>query len=268
MEKVDEILPGASIDRFLKENADRWSAETCRSYKRSLDELGMFLAKKGPPGSRTLEKWCTYLKSLGYSERSVNLRISAANNYFRWCGRSDLRMHHRQTETVTPVPEMKREEYLRLLKTARTLKKQRLYLLVKLFATTDLPLQYLDLVTVEIVRKGGARFQIHDGAVIFECPDGLRKELLEYAQDRHIEAGPIFVTRTGQPINRSNLCREMQELCRKAGVSEQKGNPRSLRGLYQSTQKELRSNLEEMIHQAYEHLLQQEQTSVGWEKED
>lgn len=268
MEKTDEILPGASMEEFLKENSARWSRETSRSYRRSLEELKLFLAQKGPPGSRTLEKWCAYLKSLGYSERSINLRISAANNYFRWCGRSDLRMHHRQAENASEAPELTREEYLCLLKTARSLKKRRLYLVIKLFATTDLPLQYLDLITVEIIHRGEARFPVHDGAVAFLCPADLRRELLEYAVDQHIENGPIFVTRTGQLVNRSNLCREMQELCRKAGIAEQKGNPRSLRNLYQATQRELHADMERMVHQAYERLLQQEQIAVGWERED
>ena len=84
--------------------------------------------------------------------------------------------------------------------------------------------------------------------------------------DNGIVRGPVFLTRGGQAVNRSNLCREMQELCRKAGIPEQKGNPRSLRKLYQSTQSELRSGLERMMRQAYEQLLQAEQASAGWKE--
>lgn len=267
VQKSDEILPGASIERFLQEYSEQWNAETRRSYGRSLNELKAFLGKKSIPGIRTLEKWCASLRTVGYSERSINLRISAANNYFRWCGRTDLLMHHRRTETIPPSPELTRSEYLRLLKTARTLGKQRLYLLIKLFATTDLPLQCLEQVTTETICRGDAEIPLHGSVVSFECPDGLREELLAYASERQIEEGPIFVTRSGQPLNRSNLCREMQELCRKAGIEEQKGNPRSLRNLYQATQKELRADVEKMVHQAYKRLLQQEQTSVGWREE-
>lgn len=267
MQKPDEILPGASIEDFLQEKAERWNAETLRSYSRALNELKQFLGKKSVPGIRTLEKWCAYLRSIGYSERSINLRISAANNYFRWCGRNDLLMHHRRTMKILPSPELTRAEYLRLLETARSLGKQRLYLLIKLFATTDLPLQCLEQITTEVVRRGRAEIPLHGNVISFECPEGLRGELLAYAADQQIEKGPIFVTRSGQPLNRSNLCREMQELCRKAGIAEQKGNPRSLRNLYQATQKELRADMEKMVHQAYKRLLQQEQTSVGWREE-
>src|SRR5699024_329622 len=141
---------------------------------------------------------------------------------------------------------MTRSEYLRLLCTARAMGKRRLYLLIKLFATTDLPLQCLERVTAEVIRAGEGTLEFREGNVQFHCPVGLRKELLDYMADNGIVRGPVFLTRGGQAVNRSNLCREMQELCRKAGIPEQKGNPRSLRKLYQSTQSELRSGLERM----------------------
>lgn len=165
---------------------------------------------------------------------------------------------------VKQPPAMTRGEYLRLLCEARALGKHRLYLLIKLFVTTDLPPQCLDQVTVEVVEKGRAAFHLHGGEVLFVCPEGLQDELLEYAQEQGIHQGSVFVTRGGQTINRSNLCREIRELCRKVGISEEKGNPRSLRYLYRATQSEIRSGLEQMTQQAYMQLLQTEQISAGW----
>lgn len=52
------------------------------------------------------------------------------------------------------MPELTRNEYLRLLQTAKLLGKRQTYLLVLLFGTMDLPLHALSCVTVEAVREG------------------------------------------------------------------------------------------------------------------
>ena len=262
----DEILAGFSISNFVCQNEAKWNTTTRSSYSRSLCELYEFMGVHGPPDLASLQQWVEQLKEKGYGGRSINLRISAANNYFRWCGRPDLLMHHQHTDAVSQSPEMTRSEYLRLLCTARAMGKRRLYLLIKLFATTDLPLQCLEQITAEVIRAGEGTLEFREGSVQFHCPEGLRQELLDYMADNGIVRGPVFLTRGGQAVNRSNLCREMQELCRKAGIPEQKGNPRSLRKLYQSTQSELRSGLERMMQQAYEQLLQAEQASAGWKE--
>ena len=67
----------------------------------------------------------------------------------------------------------------------------------------------------------------------------LRQELLDYMAETGIYRGPVFISRTGQVWNRSNIFRRMQELCLRAGVPEEKANPRCLRNLYKATQQTL-----------------------------
>ena len=261
-----EILPGFPLEAFLQgPDSAAWNRDTCRSYRRALYELQHFLAGKGLPTPQLLEAWQADLHRQGYRQRSVNMRISAANNYFRRCGRHDLLMHHSRPNAV-PVPELTRAEYLRLLQTARGQNKHRLYLLIKLFATTDLPLQCLEQITVQVVQDGGAMLDCRGSPLEFHLPAALRQELLDYIAEHGPASGPVFITRGGRPINRSNLCREMQELCRAAGVPEQKGSPRCLRNLYQATQNDIYANLEQMLQQAYDQLLQAEQTAAGWKE--
>ena len=47
-----------------------------------------------------------------------------------------------------------------------------------------------------------------------------------------IAAGPVFVTRTGRPLDRSNIWHDMKALCREAGVAEGKVFPHNLRHLF------------------------------------
>ena len=65
-------------------------------------------------------------------------------------------------------------------------------------------------------------------------------------------------------MNRSHLCRSIQELCRTAGVPEEKGSPRCLRALWRSTQDRLHADMEQQIRNIYSLLLQAEEETAGW----
>ena len=49
-------------------------------------------------------------------------------------------------------------------------------------------------------------------------PSKLTVKLRRYAKKHGIRKGSIFITRTGKPIDRSNLWSEMKRLCEKAGI--------------------------------------------------
>lgn len=257
------ILPGYSIEAFLAQGKN-WQEDTRQSYRRALCDLQRYLAACGArPDPDTLQGWQQTMRRQGYRQRSVNIRVSAANSYFRWCGRPDLVMHHAQVEK-TQTPELTRGEYLRLLRTARAQGQYRLYLLVKLFGTTDLPLQCLGQVTADLVRSGGGRLHCHGEDVDLHLPHGLQAELLAYMEQNGVADGPVFVTRNGRVINRSNVCRTMQELCQAAGVPQEKGNPRALRNLCQSTRQGIYAQVEQLARHAYEQMLETEQEAIGW----
>lgn len=154
----DEILEGFSIGAFFQEQESQgWMPDTKQRYAKCLYELRDFLAGKGPPGRELLNQWQRQLESR-YSRSGVQVCLAAANGYFQWCGRPDLQLYpaqSREGEEGDEIPAVTREEYLKLLRAARTLGRQRSYLLVKLFATTGLPLQCLEQVTAEVVRQGG-----------------------------------------------------------------------------------------------------------------
>ena len=63
----------------------------------------------------------------------------------------------------------------------------------------------------------------------------LQKKLLRYMKQHRIAFGPVFVTRSGAPLDRSNIWREMKALCRAAGVSDKKVFPHNFRHLFART---------------------------------
>ena len=127
-----------------------------------------------------------------------------------------------------PCPELTRREYLRLLNTARMLKRERTY-----FSDQDDLLRRACVFSSFPGDSGSGRSgkHRHTGTVRKSgstYPPVLREELLAYAGRRGIRSGPVFITRNGSPVNRSNVSDSIRRLCRDAQVPEEKGNPRCL----------------------------------------
>ena len=73
------------------------------------------------------------------------------------------------------------------------------------------------------------------------------------------------MTKEGKALDRTYVCTIVRQLCRAAQVSEEKGNPRCLRRLYQNTLATIEANVALLVEQAMDRQLELEQLSVGWE---
>lgn len=184
------------------------------------------------------------------------------NGGFCWAGPDAAQQE--MTEQTGLSPGLTREEYLRLLRAARDKGQERTYLLIKLFATTGIPVQCLDQVTAQLIRDGQGELRRHKMKIRFFCPEVLRQEFLNYMANHGIYEGPVFVTRRGNTLNRSNLFRNIQVLCKPAGVAAEKCNPRCLRELYRTTCIRIQRRVEKLSAQMYEELLEEEQKAIGW----
>ena len=127
---------------------------TIEEYKRNLRLLYDFLPDHKRIKKDTLQRWRDSLLEQGYTARTANARVSAANSSLAFCGRRDLQLAHQLETEAYAQPELTRNEYLRLLQTARVLGKERLYLLIKLFGCTGIAVQNIERVTVEAVKAG------------------------------------------------------------------------------------------------------------------
>lgn len=96
-------------------------------------------------------------------------------------------------------------------------------------------------------------------------PSGLQQELLNYARRKDITTGPIFQTRGGKPMWRTNVTFAIGNLCEEAKVPVEKGNPRCLRQLYQQTIAGIEENVARLVKQEYNRLLDCEQAYIGWD---
>ena len=215
----------------------------------------------------SLETWRDQLVKEGYAPSTINEFIVVANGYLEFVGAREFQVVEHLTLEEELQPELSRTEYLRLLQTARALGRERTYLLVKVFGNSELPVQELPKVTVEAVREGRVNVSSKGIRQVIRFPECVRKELLAYAEREKIQSGPIFLTRKGEPMSRTNVNTGIGQLCLSAQVPEEKGNPRCLKRLYQTTREGIQRNIALLVEQAQERLLEEEQLSVGWEEQ-
>ena len=152
------------------------------------------------------------------------------------------------------------------MQTARTLGKERSYLLVKLLGSTGIPVQELPKITVEAAASGRAVLHMGGREQAAILPASLAQELLRYAKRMGISSGPVFTTRNGQPLRRGNVSDSIKRLCRDAQISAEKGTPLRLKELYQRTVEEIQHNMTQLAEETYHRLLTDEQQAIGWEE--
>ena len=252
------------FEEFLESLAENGrTRETVTTYRRGLNRLYEYLPEEKCLRQGTLETWREELLAQGYAHQTINCCVAAANSLLEYCGRRELQLGKPLGRSAAIQPELTRNEYLRLLSTARTLGKERTYLLIKVFGSVGLTIHQLPSLTREAAEAGKLVFP----TAVLHIPACLREELLDYADRKGILTGPLFVTRNGKPMNRTNVTGTVQALCRDARVAEEKGNPRCLRRLYQNTQAGIQSNIALLVEQAHDRLLETEQLVIGWRED-
>lgn len=143
------------IGSYLSSLGERGrNPSTVSSYRKKLELLYAALPG-GRIGRGTLRQWREQLLDQGYSPSTVNTSVSAANSFLEWLGCREFQLTGRLSCGRDAQLELTRSEYLRLLSTARALRQERVYLLIKLFTSTGLPVHELEQVTVEAAGEGG-----------------------------------------------------------------------------------------------------------------
>ena len=185
----------------------------------------------------TKEAVISYKKHLQetYAVRSVNSMLASINSLFSFLGWHDLRVKSLKLQQQVFCPEEKeltKAEYARLCRTAERKHNERLNLILQTICGTGIRVSELQFITIEAVKQGEAVVNCKAKTRSVFIVKELRQKLLRYAAEQNIKSGMIFVTRTGKPISRTNIWREMKALCDEANVNPQKVFPHNLRHLF------------------------------------
>ncbi len=209
------------------------SLSTQTQYRRNVERFLSYT------GGRELDKELvvSYKEELAkrLSPSTVNGILAALNSYFRFLGREDLRVRRLKTQHnsyCTQERELTREEYLALVQTAKEQGNERVYLILQTICSTGIRVSELKFITAEAVAVGAARVRLKGKNRVILLPERLETLLTDYAQRQEITSGPIFITKHGNPMDRSNIWHNLRSLCADAGVEPQKVFPHNLRHLF------------------------------------
>ena len=222
------------INQFIKYLQEQEKSQsTINSYKRELFSLQMYIDQY----TLTKEKLIAYKAILTnqYTPSTCNVAIAAINSFLRFVGREDLAIKPLRVQKQifeNQDKELSKKDYNKLVRAAIINGDERTALAIQTICATGIRVSELKYITTESLKNGQAHvYNKGKNRVIF-IPKSLIQMLKKYVINSNISSGPIFITRSGKPLDRSNIWAEMKRLCTIAKVNPEKVYPHNLRHLF------------------------------------
>lgn len=234
MKRILDQKKMQKFEIYLRE--EERSAATVEKYMRDIRFFASFVGNSEITKQTLLDYKC----KLGeiYAVSSANSMIAAANCFLRFCGWHNLCIKQFKMQRIiycSEEKELTRAEYFRLLDAANEKHNERLNLIIQTICGTGIRVSELQYITVEALQRGEAVVNSKGkNRRVFIVPE-LKKKLLRYAKEQLISTGTVFITRSGKPVSRNNIWKEMKALCDKANVCPSKVFPHNLRHLFART---------------------------------
>ena len=230
----ERILMCSMTEKFMNYlHQEEKSRATIEKYGRDLKKFREFAGENFIDKQLVVDYKNFLAKS--YAASSANSMLAAVNSFLQFMGWYDCRVKRLRVQSkayCSEDEELTRAEYIKLVNTAKQDGNERLALLIQTICSTGIRVSELQHITVESLKEGEATV-LCKGKVrtVFIVPE-LRRKLKCYTAKNKISFGPVFITRSGRPVDRSNIWREMKGLCKSAGVSPRKVFPHNLRHLF------------------------------------
>ena len=210
------------------------STGTIKKYRRDIEEFSRFLDGRDEVSRELVLEFKRTLTER-YASSTVNSKLAALNSFFHYQGWDSLRVKFLKIQASVfreAEKDLSRAEYLRLLQVARSQGKIQLALIMETIGATGIRIGELPFITVESIRSGRTEVSNKGKRRIVFLPRKLRDRLLQFCRRQGIRTGTIFLSSRGNPVDRSNLWKEMKTLCRVSGVLPEKVFPHNLRHLF------------------------------------
>ena len=233
------------LDRFTAYlQSEERSGATIEKYRREVVRFSAWLEHC----EVTKEAAVAYKSRLSgvRTAAGVNGAVTALNCFFGFMGWQDCRLKAAKMQRRIfreEAKELTAAEYRRLLAAAKGRQNQRLLLVMEAICSTGIRVSELRFFTVEAARCGWVEVRNKGKTRTVFLPNKLQKLLLKYAKERGILSGPVFVTRNGKPLDRSNIWKDMKALCAAADVAPSKVFPHNLRHLFARTYYQLEKDI-------------------------
>ena len=212
------------------------SHATLEKYMRDINAFREWLGTKLIEKVTVLEYKAYLIEN--YAPASANSMLSSINSFFEFNEWHDLKVKMLKIQKqifADKNKELTKAEYERLLDAAKSKKNERLYYLMQTICSSGIRVSELRSITIEAIKARKATIKCKGKMRVVILPKELCKLLSEYAKEQKISSGPVFVTKTGKPLDRSAIWKMMKQLCESAGVPKEKVFPHNLRHLFART---------------------------------
>ena len=226
------IIDETMVEKFKEHlRLEEKSENTIEKYVRDVRAFCSYVKGRTVTKEITIEYKQALLEK-GYAVRSINSMIASLNSFFLFIGKTDMiikTIKEQRQLFCSEEKELTKEEYARLVNAAKSKGNWRLSLIIQTICGTGIRVSELKYITVEAVERGEAVVLCKGKRRSVFIVKALQKMLLKYIKAQKIKTGSVFVTKKGKPINRTNIWRDMKNLCEEAGVNPKKVFPHNLR---------------------------------------
>jgi len=233
----NRVITSQSISAYAAYlHQEEKSKTTIQQYIRSINIAAHYFAGQELT-KEAMIRWKEHLIKV-YAVTSVNTILVAVNGFLKFLCWNDLivkALKIQKSLFCDEKQELTRNEYERLVRAAEHKGNRRLSLIIQTICSTGIRISELQFITVEAVQMGRTEVSNKGKHRLIFLPVKLRRSLSHYIKENQEDKGPIFVTKSGKPIDRTNIWRSMKELCKSAGVDPDKVFPHNLRHLFART---------------------------------
>ena len=212
------------------------SNATLEKYIRDITAFMVWVSNREIDKALVIDYKNTIIES--YAPASANSMLSSINSFFMYMEWYDCKVKTFKVQKqifANKDKELTKNEYEKLLKTAKGKNNEKLYLLMQTICGTGIRVSELKYITKEAVDKGKSIINCKGKMRIVILPDKLCVALRRYAKEHKIATGSLFVSKNGKPLDRSNIWKMLKNLCEDAGVSKDKVFPHNFRHLFART---------------------------------
>ena len=232
------ILTNGQLISFKQQlRSEEREQSTIEKYMREVKLFRTWLAGC-PVTAETMAQWKNHLRDDNYKSETINSKLSALNRFFKFMRWPECRIKYLKIQRKLfrgTEKELTKEEYMRLLESAKSLGKARLSLLIETICATGIRVSEVRYITAEAIQAGRADISLKGKIRTILLPGKLCRKLQKYAKKQKITSGELFLTRSGKGISRRQIWAEMKALCKKANVASSKVFPHNLRHLFART---------------------------------
>lgn len=242
---MKRIITHKYIDNFRQFlTLEEKSPATIEKYTKTLQQLAGIEVTV-----QSLIAWKKELAASGLSPKTINTKICALNAFAAFMGWNDCRLKLlkiQRTMFREESRELSRDEYRRLIETARKQGRCQLALIIETIGATGMRVSELRYLTTQAVRAGRIEISLKGKIRVICIEKKLGRKLLEFTGKQGIKEGTIFVDKQGRPLDRRRIWTQMKKLAAEAGVELKKVFPHNLRHLFARTYYKVTRNLAEL----------------------